>query len=144
MKEFLGLFLTFTCRKKMDFVILFHCIRKYNQRFDIEEGLRQTEVFGVDVVDAVLNGANYVRSLKDYLILANAIEKLKWEAFLEHNDLHEFSEFAKSLKEFQIALASKNSEERKNSYHIYLSQCQVIKQEFETFPRHIPIGIRNM
>ena len=108
-------------QKKMDFVILFHCIRKYNQGFDIEEGLRQTEVFGVDVVDAVLNGKNYVRSLKGYLILAYAIEKLRWEAFLEHNDLHEFREFAKSLKEFQIALASKNSEERKNSYHIYLS-----------------------
>ena len=48
----------------MDFVILFHCIRKYIQGCDIDESLRQTQVFGVNVVDAVLNGTNYARSLK--------------------------------------------------------------------------------
>ena len=90
---------------------------------------------GVNVADAVLNGKNYVCSLKGYFILANAVEKLKWEGFLEHIDLQEFSEFAKCFKAFQITLASKNSEESKSSYHIYLNQCQVIKQEFETFSK---------
>ena len=55
--------------------------------------------------------------------------------FLEHIDLCEFSEFAKSLKAFQIELASKISEESKSSYHICLSKCKVIKQEFETFSK---------
>ena len=32
------------------------------------------QVFGVNVFDAVLNGTNYVRSMKSYLILANIIE----------------------------------------------------------------------
>ena len=36
-----------------------------------------TQVFGVNVVDEVLNRTNYARSLKGYLTLANAIEKLK-------------------------------------------------------------------
>ena len=123
----------------MDFLILFHCIRKYIQGSDIDESHRQTQVFGVNVVDAVLNGTNSVRSLKGYFILANVIvkmgKKLKWEAFLDHIDLHEFSEFAKPLKAFQIALASKNSEESKSSYHICLSQCKVINQKFETFSK---------
>ena len=48
-----------------------------------------TQVFGVDVIDVVLNGTNYARSLKDYFILANAIEKLKWEAFSKHSRLHQ-------------------------------------------------------
>ena len=34
----------------------------------IEESLKQTQVFGINVVDAVLNGTNYVRSMKGYLI----------------------------------------------------------------------------
>ena len=93
------------------------------------------QVFGVNVIDAVLNGTNYAGSLEGYLILANAIEKLKWEAFLKHIDLHEFSEFLKALKAFQIALASKNPEESKSSYHVCLNQCQVIKQEFEIFSK---------
>ena len=94
-----------------------------------------TQVFGVNVIDAVLNGTNYARSLKGYLILANAIEKLKWEAFSKHIDPHEFIKFSKALKSFQIALASKNLEENKSSYHVCLNQCQVIKQEFETFSK---------
>ena len=81
-----------------------------------------TQVFGVNVIDAVLNGTNYARSLKGYLILANAIEKLKWEDFLKRIDPHEFSGFSKALKSFQIALASKNPEESKSSYHVCLNQ----------------------
>ena len=61
-----------------------HFIGKYIQGFCIEESLRQTQVFGANVVDVVLNGTNSPGSLKGYLILANAIEKLKWEAFLKH------------------------------------------------------------
>ena len=94
-----------------------------------------TQVFSVNVIDAVLNGTNYVRSMKGFVILVNAIEKLKWEAFSKHIDLHEFSEFSKALKAFQIALASINPEESKSSYNVCLDQCQVIKQEFETFSK---------
>ena len=43
-----------------------------------------TQVFGDNVIDAVLNGTKYARSLKGYLILSDAIEKLKWEAFSKH------------------------------------------------------------
>ena len=72
-----------------------------------------TQVFGVNIIDAVLNGTNYARSLKGYLILADTIEKLKWEALLKHIDPHEFSEFSKPLKAFQIALASKTQKKVK-------------------------------
>ena len=94
-----------------------------------------TQVFGVNVIDEVLNETNYARSPTGYLILAVAIEKLKWEAFSKHTNLHEFSKFSKALKAFQIALASKKPEESTSSYHVCLNQCQVIKQEFETFSK---------
>ena len=35
-----------------------HCIGKYIQGSCIEESLRQTQLFGVNVVDAVLNGVH--------------------------------------------------------------------------------------
>ena len=57
---------------------------------------------------------------------------------MKHIDLHEFCGSAKSLKAFQIAFASKNPEESKSSDHICLSQCQVIKQEIETFSKTCP------
>ena len=40
------------------------------------------QVFGANVVDAVLKETNYACSLRGYLILANTIEKLKWKAFV--------------------------------------------------------------
>ena len=98
-----------------------HCIGKCIQGSGIEESLRQTQVFGVNVVGAVLNDTNYARSLKGYLILANAIEKLKWEDFSKHIGLHEFSEFLKALRAFQIALTSKNPKESKSSFHVCLN-----------------------
>ena len=73
--------------------------------------------------------------MKGYLILASAIEKLKWECFSKHIDLREFREFSKATKTFQIALASKNSEKSKKSFHVSLNQCQLIKQEFEIFSK---------
>ena len=50
----------------------------------IDDVLKQAEVVGVKVIESVLNGTNYGRSLKAILILANSFQSLKWEAFLEH------------------------------------------------------------
>ena len=72
----------------MNFVLFFQCLEvstqlsmlnialigKYIQVSCRQESLRQMQVFGVNVFDAVLNGTNYVRSMKSYLILANVIE----------------------------------------------------------------------
>ena len=72
----------------MNFVIYLQCfevftqlsmlnialIGKLIQGSYIEESLRQTQVFGVDLVNAVLDGTNYICSTKGYLILTNVIE----------------------------------------------------------------------
>ena len=60
-----------------------HSIGKYIRGSGLEESLRQTRVFGAKIVDSVLDGAHYVRSLKGLLILANAVEKLKWSTFTQ-------------------------------------------------------------
>ena len=93
------------------------CIGKYIQGSSIEKSLRETQIFNVNVADAVLNETNYSRLLKGYLILVNAIEN----SFLKHIGLCEFREFSKASKAFQIALASKNPEKSKSSYHVSLN-----------------------
>ena len=75
-----------------------HCIGKYIQGSGLEQSLKQTRVFGVKVADAVLNGTNYTRSLKGILILSNAIEMLKWNAFLELNKCEQFDIINEDLK----------------------------------------------
>ena len=79
----------------MNFVIFFQCLEvptqlsilnialtgKYIHGSCRKESLRQIQVIGVNVFDVVLNGTNYVRSMKSYFILAHVIEK---EIFLNH------------------------------------------------------------
>ena len=60
-----------------------HCVGKYISDSGIEDVLKQTKVLGVKVTESVLNGTNYVRSLKVILILANSFGRLKWKPFLE-------------------------------------------------------------
>ena len=50
-----------------------HCIGKLVKGSGIEDALRESSAFGTNVVDAVINGSHYVRSLRDI--------HLKWEAF---------------------------------------------------------------
>ena len=83
-------------QKNVNFEILFKCFEVFTQlsllnialevypKILMEESLKQTQVFGGNAVDAALNGTNYACSLKGYLILVNAIEKIKWEVFLKH------------------------------------------------------------
>ena len=44
-----------------------HIIGKYIRGSGLEESFRQTRVFGVEIVDSVLDGTHYVRSSRDYL-----------------------------------------------------------------------------
>ena len=59
-----------------------HCIGKYFGGGGIDDILKQTKVFGTE---SIVNGTDYVRSLKAILILSHAFEKLKWQAFFEHH-----------------------------------------------------------
>ena len=51
-----------------------NCIGRYIEGSCIKESLRQTKTFDVNLFDAVLNGTNYVFSMRGYLIVANVIE----------------------------------------------------------------------
>ena len=70
-----------------------HCIGKYIDDTGIDDCLSQTKVVGVKTLKSVLEGTNYARSLKAIVILAHAIESLKWEAFTNNNYMSKYSDF---------------------------------------------------
>ena len=89
-----------------------HWIDKYIQEYAIE-------VFGVNVVNTVLNGINYKRSFTGYPVLANAIEK--WDVFLQITDINQFDGFSDAIKSLQIAFVLKTFLSTVN-YHLRLAQ----------------------
>ena len=110
-----------------------HCIDKYIQGSGIVGSLQQAKVFGVNVVDTVLNGINYKRSFKGYLILAHANEK--WDTFLKTIDINQFDGFSDDIKSLHIAFATKTFFEDSNKlfYNTCSSRFELIKQEFGKF-----------
>ena len=48
---------------------------------------------------SVLEGTNYERSLKAILILAHAIEILKWEALMEKTEIIKYAKFLSKDKQ---------------------------------------------
>ena len=48
---------------------------------------------GCKTLKSVLEGTNYARSLKVILILAHAIDRLKWGASIKETDLSKYEQF---------------------------------------------------
>ena len=110
-----------------------HIIGKYIRGSGLEESRRQTRVFGVKIVDSVLDGTHYVRSLKGLLILANAIEKLKWSVFTQTIQNDSLTAFESNVRGLQAAYLRKDSNACKESYKICLEgsmEVHVLYKEF--------------
>ena len=58
-----------------------HSIGKYIRGSGLDDALMETQVFGKKVIEQVLNGTHYIRSLRVILILVDSINCLKWDAF---------------------------------------------------------------
>ena len=62
-----------------------HCIGKYIRGSGLDDALVVTQVFGKKVIEQVLSGTHYIRSLRAILILVDSINRLKWDVFWENN-----------------------------------------------------------
>lgn len=58
-----------------------HCIDKLNKGSRFDDTLVKTRAFGVKIVDQVINGTHYERSMRSFLILEDVIEVLKCKTF---------------------------------------------------------------
>ena len=65
---------------------------KYLRGCGIEDGFIETEVFGPKVVEQVLGGTHYYRSLKGLSIVEDAILRLKSEGFWLTHDANCYKE----------------------------------------------------
>ena len=110
-----------------------HCIGKFIKGSGLEESLRQTRFFGIKIVDSVLEGSHYVRSLKGLLILANAIEKLKWEAFIKTGRVENTGAFDDDMKSLLAALETSKPKVCREKC---LDQSDFIHSEYEAFTKH--------
>ena len=63
-----------------------HCIRKFMKGSGIENAFVETGTFGPNVVEAVIAGSQYERSLRGIQIVYDVLQQLKWESFWASRD----------------------------------------------------------
>ena len=54
-----------------------HCIGKYIRDSRLDDTLVETQVFGKKIIEQVLNGTHYIRSIRAILILVDSINRLE-------------------------------------------------------------------
>ena len=65
---------------------------KVYTRNGLDDALVETQVFGKKIIEQVLSGTHYTRSLRAILILVDFINRLKWDAFWENNRKEKYKE----------------------------------------------------
>ena len=66
--------------------ILLKYLGKYLRGSGPDDALIECSVFGPGVLETVLNGTHFVRSLTGTLIVEDVVIKLLWEEFWKHHD----------------------------------------------------------
>ena len=86
-----------------------HCLGKLIKDCGLDDALVESKAFGPNVIDLVLSGRHYVRSLRGFLLTEDAIEVLKWEAFWKEAG-ETIKEERENLEYLSLKLADKKSE----------------------------------
>ena len=107
-----------------------HCLGKLIRDCGLDDALVESKAFGPKIIDSVLNGSHYDRSLRGFLLIEDTIETLKWEAFWkEPGDMaHEIRE---QLNLLSNAFAAKKSETSVELFNKYKNTLNSLKTEYD-------------
>ena len=106
------------------------CIGKYLSGSGCRTIWTQNKVFGIDVVESVLSGSHYERSLDGICLLGECISRLQWVEFLR-NDVSKYINELKIIEELKRAISEKKkADSLKFLQHFKVSSSKLLK-EFE-------------
>ena len=86
------------------------CAGKYIKGCGAEDAYIECSLFGPKSVETVMNGSHYYRSFNGLMMLAEAVERLRFEAFWGTVDRVQFNEIAEIFSQFQQNLCELNSD----------------------------------
>ena len=109
------------------------CIGNYLKDSGVDHIFIETESFGVSVVQQILNGSHYSRSVKGYFLLGEALLRLQLQAFLENTNSNNYNDELITLKMVQDLLAENNTEESKVIYKDFCTKNSQILMDFRSF-----------
>ena len=90
--------------------VVLNCREKYLQGGGAETIWIESGTFGVNVVQSVLNGRHYVRSVKGMTILSEALQRIQWMEFFKLQDMEHYTEVCNVLRLLKDAVAAMDHE----------------------------------
>jgi hypothetical protein len=108
------------------------CLGKYLKGSGAENILVESSVFGVNVVETVLTGKHYARSIKGVQLLKEALLRLQLEAFFKQCDLTKYAENLDLLVEMKAKVADKNVQDSQNLLREFQAHDSLIT-DFDRF-----------
>ena len=110
-----------------------HCIGKYIKGSGLEDSLVETNVFGVKVLESVLNGSSYAMCSKGFQILGDVIEQTKWKAFWKIHKDGQVADVTDALNSFSKALISKDKYDSQEAFNQCISKIKPLTRKFQEF-----------
>ena len=110
-----------------------HCIGKYIRGSGLDDALVETQVFGKKVIEQVLNGTHYIRSLRAILILVDSINRLKWDVFWENNKKEKYKETLLLLETFYYEVTKTPPTSYFDTFTAYKVQLTELENDFASF-----------
>ena len=88
---------------------------------------------GKKVVEQMLNGTHYIRSLRELLILVDSINRLKWDALWENNKKEKYKETLPLLERFYYEVTKTPPTSCFDTFKAYKVQLTELENNFTSF-----------
>ena len=110
------------------------CLGKYLKGSGAENILIESGIFGVNVIDSVLSGKNYVRSLKGLQLLKESFARLQWVAFFKEGDnIDKYQEQLKNIAHLRCKISQKLREESLMQLKEFETKSEGLIHDFDDF-----------
>ncbi len=109
------------------------CIGKYLTNSGAESIWTENSVFGINVVQSVLGGSNYVRSFKGMLLLCEAMERLQWNEFFNVNGVENYSEELNLLSNLKTSVSEKERHKSQQILDAFIEKSDKMLADFNDF-----------
>ncbi len=93
----------------------------------------KSNIFGVNVVQSVLAGSHYIRSLKGMMLLCESLERLRWCEFLKDERVEKYKRELALLQELKESTLEIHSDESKEKLQSFIDISEDLFQEFNEF-----------
>lgn len=113
--------------------VVLRCLGKYLKGSGAENIWIESGMFGVNVTESVLNGTNYVRSVKGMQLLGESLRRLQWVEFFKHHDKEDYHGLMEIVSQLKEDVSEKKQEASQAKLTKFINESSSLVEDFQNF-----------